>query len=348
MRRRILIFVVFLSGMLLFSSAVFAASGLSGMAKITDIQIAESENALEIVVNADRNLTFKTSALSRRIIVDIQNAWLAPDVKRAVDLDSPFARRCRIAQFNKKTVRVVVETDAKKDGYEIAALPDASERGAIILRFGAKQEGKQTVREAAEEKLPLDPGIEGKRITLDAGHGGIDPGAIGPTGLTEKSVTLRIAKELKTILEEEGATVYMTRTEDAEVSPKGEDATDVEELQARCDVANQSQSDLFVSIHIDAYTKPEPHGTTSFYYRRGTKHSRTFAEDVGKGVVRRLGTFNRGAKGCNFYVVRHTDMIATLVEVAFISNPAEEKLMKSDKGVKLAAQGIADGIREFL
>ncbi len=342
------IFLVLLCDMLFGSCAVFAASDLSGMAKITDLQIKEGGNALEIVVTADRKLTFRTSALSNRVIVDIENAWLAPDVKKDVDFDSPFAKRCRIAQFNKKQVRVVVETDAKKDGYDITSLQDAPARGGIILRFGAQTDGKEAATNAADEKLPLNLGIEGKRITLDAGHGGIDPGAIGPTGLTEKSVTLRIAKELKTILEKEGATVYMTRIRDAEVSAKGENATDVEELQARCDVANQSQSDLFVSIHIDAFTKPEPHGTTSFYYRRGSKHSKTFAEDVGRGVVRRLGTVNRGAKGCNFYVVHHTNMIATLVEVAFISNPAEETLMRSEKGVKLAAQGIADGIRDFL
>ena len=65
------------------------------------------------------------------------------------------------------------------------------------------------------------------------------------------------------------------------------------------------------------------------------------------GVIDQIGTPSRGTQSCNFYVVKHTDMPATLVEVAFISNPTEEKLMNSEDGVQKAAQGIADGIADF-
>ena len=204
-----------------------------------------------------------------------------------------------------------------------------------------------------EEKTDTDreideiTGLKGRVITIDAGHGGSDAGAIGPTGVTEKSVTLNIALRLQKLLEAEGATVYMTRTTDTEVSPKGAKASDIEELQARCDVANQANSDIFVSIHNDSFTNGAAKGTTGYYYARGSAKSRTLADDIRKAVIDELGTESRGTQSCNFYVVKHTDMPATLVEVAFISNPSEEKLLASDEGAQKAAQGIADGIADY-
>ena len=65
------------------------------------------------------------------------------------------------------------------------------------------------------------------------------------------------------------------------------------------------------------------------------------------GVIDQIGTQSRGTQRCNFYVVKHTDMPATLVEVAFISNPTEEQLLDSEDGIKKAAQGIVDGIADF-
>ena len=191
------------------------------------------------------------------------------------------------------------------------------------------------------------PGIGGKRIVLDPGHGGSDTGAIGPTGVTEKSIALRIAKRLKALLEAEGAEVILTRTEDTEVSPKKAKATDVEELQARCDIANQNSADIFLSIHLDAFSGPEAHGTTGYYYEMGSADSTRLADCVKRGVLRRLGTLDRGTKPCAFYVCRHTDMPAMLLETAFVSNPREEQMMNSEEGVENAAQGIAAGIAEY-
>ena len=212
---------------------------------------------------------------------------------------------------------------------------------------------EETPAETDEEKSDTDrqideiTGLKGRVITIDAGHGGNDSGAIGPTGVTEKSVTLNIALRLQKLLEAEGATVYMTRTTDTEVSPKGGKASDIEELQARCDVANKANSDIFVSIHNDSFTNGAAKGTTGYYYARGSAKSRVLADDIRKAVIDELGTESRGTQSCNFYVVKHTDMPATLVEVAFISNPSEEKILASDEGAQKAAQGIADGIADY-
>ncbi len=210
-----------------------------------------------------------------------------------------------------------------------------------------------TTQKDEDQKGDDDPdisaitGMKGKVITIDPGHGGNDSGAIGPTGIMEKSVTLRIAKELVQLLRAEGATVYMTRTGDTEVAANGANATDIEELQARCDVANSHNSDIFVSIHMDSFSSGEAHGTTGYYYTKGSKNSERLADKIRQGVIDQIGTSSRGTQGANFYVIKHTDMPATLVEVAFISNPQEEKLLDSEDGVKKAAQGIADGIADY-
>ncbi|MCR5175985.1 MAG: N-acetylmuramoyl-L-alanine amidase [Anaerovibrio sp.] len=204
-----------------------------------------------------------------------------------------------------------------------------------------KQEEKPVVEPV------FTPGIKGKIIAIDPGHGGCDVGAIGPTGVTEKSITLRISKEVQRLLQAEGAEVVMTRSRDVEVSAKREAATDVEELQARCDIANNSNADIFVSIHMDSFTNSTPSGTTGYYYGKGTKASRRLAQDVSDNVTAMLSTGHRGVKSCNFYVVKHTTMPAILLEVAFISNEREERLMNSEAGIKKAAEGIVKGIIKF-
>ena len=220
-----------------------------------------------------------------------------------------------------------------------------------------KTEAEKTAEETAgnveQEKTETERGIDeitglsGKVIVIDPGHGGNDSGAIGPTGVMEKTVTLNIALRLQKLLEAEGATVYRTRSTDTEVSPKGANASDIEELQARCDVANNHNADIFISIHNDSFTNGAAKGTTGYYYSRGSAKSRDLADKVRSGVIDQIGTQSRGTQSCNFYVVKHTDMPATLVEVAFISNPEEEKLLNSDDGAQKAAQGIADGIADY-
>lgn len=191
------------------------------------------------------------------------------------------------------------------------------------------------------------PGIKGKKIIIDPGHGGCDVGAIGPTGVTEKSITLRVSQELQKQLVNEGATVIMTRNRDIEVSSKRSKASDAEELQARCDIANNNDGDIFISIHMDSFTNSTPSGTTGYYYGKGTKASQRLAQYVSDGVTGTLSTAHRGIRSCNFYVVKHTTMPAILLEVAFISNEKEERLMNSEAGIKKAATGIVNGIRKF-
>ncbi len=190
--------------------------------------------------------------------------------------------------------------------------------------------------------------LKGKIIVIDPGHGGNDAGAIGPTGVMEKTVTLNVALELEKLLKANGATVIMTRHTDKTVSHKGASASAIEELQARCDVANSAKADIFISIHADSFTNPSARGTTGYYYSQTEgQASIKLADCIRKALCEQIKTPSRGTKPCNFYVVRNTDMAATLIELAFISNPDEENILSSKEGVLKCAQGIFDGIEDY-
>lgn len=426
----LLLTMLALLGMSLSAEASPFGERVEGLTEITGVRVSSSQDKTRIVVDAKAPVTYRTMVLKNpgRVVVDIKDAWLSPQAKRELAVSGPFVSRARVAQFDQRTVRVVVETTVGKDNYKVFSLTGGPVPGRVVLDFGRvgpdsagatialpdvkaptepaapqtkpqtpqtkpqtqqtpqtkpqapqtkpaetkpvetkpeEQQTPQDAEQAAQETAADTPGeqpatesstdagiaaitgLAGHSITIDAGHGGNDSGAIGPTGVTEKSVTLRVALALQKILTSEGATVYMTRTTDTEVSPKGAAASDIEELQARCDVANQYDSDIFISIHMDSFTNGAAKGTTGYYYALGSKKSRDLADKVRAGVIDQIGTPSRGTQSCNFYVVKHTDMPATLVEVAFISNPTEEKLMNSEDGVQKAAQGIADGIADF-
>ena len=198
-----------------------------------------------------------------------------------------------------------------------------------------------------DKKLDDVTGLAGKIIVIDPGHGGNDSGAIGPSGVMEKTVTLRVGLVLRELLENEGAEVVMTRETDTEVAARGRHATDVEELKSRCDVANDIPADIFVSIHADSFSKPTARGTTGYYFSKGSEDSKRLADCIRKALIAQINTPSRGTQPCNFYVVRNTNMPSTLIELAFISNAEEERLLNSDEGVIKAAQGILDGIEDY-
>ena len=352
------------------------AQRAGSMSEITGIRVSTAADKTRIVVDGTKETEYKVSVISnpQRIIIDIQNAWVSPNVKKATTIDSRFAKAVRIAQHDSSTVRVVVESSMGKNNYKVFALKGGTTAYRVVMDFGKvgggsknsgidfnpqpkpdtststntnKEDTVGTTSSGTTTETVFTPGLKGKIIALDAGHGGSDSGAIGPTGVTEKGVTLRVAKALQKLLQAEGATVLMTRTTDTEVSPKKANASDVEELQARCDVGNNGDADIFISMHMDSFTNSTPSGTTGYYYSKASQRSQRLAQYVSEGVSTALGTGYRGNKSCNFYVVKHTNMPATLVEMAFISNDQEERLMNSEDGINRAAEGILNGLRRF-
>ncbi len=172
-------------------------------------------------------------------------------------------------------------------------------------------------------------------IVLDPGHGGRDPGAIGPSGLREADVNLRLASILKRRLER-AYRVYMTRNGPAiGVS-----------LSARCALANTEQADVFIALHCNSATNRDACGAET-YHHPASAQGRALAERIQRGLVA-LGLKDRGVRTAEFYVLRHTNMPAVLVELGFISNPGDEARLQSIDFLNNAADAIAAAVRDHL
>ena len=182
-------------------------------------------------------------------------------------------------------------------------------------------------------------------VVIDAGHGGGDAGAIGPSGLTEASVTLDVAKKVQRILIENGIEVVMTRTTDRDVSYRG--SSNGTELQARVNKVPVGAA-VFVSIHCNAFSNSATHGMETYYYWNSAE-GYELAAILNEELERYGGRFNRGVKGSNFYVLKHSKIpSASLVELAFITNPVEESLLSDDYYQEQLAEAIARGIRRYI
>jgi N-acetylmuramoyl-L-alanine amidase len=179
------------------------------------------------------------------------------------------------------------------------------------------------------------------KTVIDPGHGGIDPGAIGPSGTKEKDINLIIARKVANLLSPIMET-RLTRTEDKAV---GSDANS--DLKARADIANSWNADCFVSIHCNSAASPEAKGIETYHYP-GSENGRRLALAIHRKIVPASGITDRGVKQANFAVLRLTNCPAVLVELAFISNPHEEILLKTTDFQERAAWAIAAGIAEFL
>ncbi len=181
--------------------------------------------------------------------------------------------------------------------------------------------------------------LEGLTIVVDAGHGGAEKGAIGCLGDKEKDINLSIANELKKLLELKGANVIMTRECDGEIS-----------LEDRVKLAKDNDANIFISIHLNSIgdIKMDVHknrGTSVFYYNQNSKELAKILED---SVSKALGTRKDGTKTASFAVIRPTDYIGVLLEVAYMTNPMDSVLYTKEDFSYEAAKAIVDGICDFV
>lgn len=189
-----------------------------------------------------------------------------------------------------------------------------------------------------QERAPLvTPGNRRAFIVIDAGHGGNDPGAIGPESKTqEKDVTLAVSKYLERYLMNDRIQVAMTRSEDLEIL-----------LQPRVDVANLRNADLFISIHANSMPPGNTHvrGIETYYT---TAHSKGLADTIHKYMVKELGTPDRRVRSRGLFVTRRSKMPSVLLEIGFLSSPAEEALLSNPSYQRKIAKAIRDGIQAYL
>lgn len=187
------------------------------------------------------------------------------------------------------------------------------------------------------------------KMVIDPGHGGYDSGAIGPSGLREKDVTLPVALKLATFLRNAGVEVKLTRETDT-VS-----WTEKTDLSERVRIANDWGADIFISIHANAATSPLGKGMEVW-----TTVGQTAADPIAESIANSLisafpelvfrSDLSDGDKDkeANFYVLYWTKAPAALVELAFISNPQEEELLRSPDFQDEAVWAIANGIADYL
>ncbi len=218
-------------------------------------------------------------------------------------------------------------------------------------------------------------------IAIDPGHGGRDPGAVGPSGVREKDVVLEISRRLARLINDEpGMRAVLTRDRDVYLR-----------LFERVAIARQHNADLFISVHADAFTSPQPRGASVYMLSTGGAsssmarwlaesenesarrtgddlnirdrelrqvvydmvHDAVLAEsnDAGSKILSRMGQVGRlhsaNVERANFAVLRAPDMPSILVETGFISNPEEERLLNTARYQQRLAVAILEGIREF-
>lgn len=220
------------------------------------------------------------------------------------------------------------------------------------------QPGHRALYRAAPGVLELrflTPGLSGKRIYIDPGHGGEETGAVGPSGLLEKDLNLGVALRLRTLLEAAGARVIMARWADERSLPPERRAilrTQSErtraDLEHRVISANQDRVDLFLSIHGNGGDVGQ-RGTETYWTPANLngEGSRRLAELVQSELLKALSLPDRGVRQRGFLVVRYSDAPAVLAELGFVTDPAEERLLRSDQGQKLAAEALFSAVQQF-
>lgn len=330
----------------------------------------------------------------RRIVLDIKNAKISPDIKEPISVQNEHLQQIRSSQFTQDTVRIVLDLKSIEEystfyfDEPFRIIVDVSgsdynkkDVGGIIEDLGNLE---SVELEGEEEKIseivqqPVEKTQERFHIFLDPGHGGEDPGAIGRNRrIKEKDVVLDIAIELKKLLEQEGYRVSISRERDVFIP-----------LPERTAMANRANADLFISIHANASRRKGAHGFETYFFDLSSdkdvlklaamengvsidkldtlqfiltdmertpirNQSAMLATSIQKNLFRNVksngvNSKNLGVKHGPFYVLKGARMPSVLVETGFITNPREENLLATKKYRRYIAEGISNGIRDYI
>lgn len=297
----------------------------------------QGDTYLHIEINTNRevkNFSIQENPNNKyQLIFNIEDAQIS-NISRQEKLDGNIAKKVFL-QEKKDTVQGKIYLQEEvNNNYKIYSL---GKKGIAIDIFNS------IVNTPVASDVALS-NVKNKIITIDPGHGGSDSGAVGPNGYTEKEGTFAISQKVASILNQSGAKVVMTR--DSDVDVYGPNASARNELQARVDVGNNANSDIFVSIHCNAFVNPAANGTQTFYYGSSYQGQR-LAQSIQEKMIEANGLRDRGISTCNFYVVKHSYMPAVLIETAFITNYDEEALLSDDEWQTTMAKAIAEGINEY-
>ena len=347
--------------------------------EVQNLRIWAGPDNTRAVLDLDQRVDYRVFTLEDpyRLVIDLRDAR----IPRALPFSGENAgviSGVRHGIRNGTDVRVVFDLEGKVQPQSFVLNPAGRYGHRLVIDL--KPEGVHTVAERAREVVS-HPGT-GERdmiVAIDAGHGGEDPGAIGPGGTFEKTVTLALARELeRRINEMPGMRAVMVRTGDYFLP-----------LQTRYQRAREAGADLFLSIHADAFRDFRVRGSSVYILSRSGASSQAarllaqrenkadliggvplneaddmlssvlldlsqsaaleYSEDAAEQLLRQLGSVGRvhrnNVERANFVVLRAPDVPSVLIEVGFISNPQDEQALNTPQHRGQIAQAIANGVR---
>ena len=295
--------------------------------KLFDENISVDENSGIVRLDMENTLPGRISRAS--------GAQIQSDVKDAVEkitVNEVKSRHTRIQFF------LTTEPEAVNVSLEPA---DSSEKKDARVIVDVKKFRVEDENANASGLNNFNGG--GRVIVIDPGHGGSDAGAIGPTGVSEKSVSLAVSLKAQQLLTASGYRVVMTRTTDVDVAAPG--VSDATELQARVDKAPPN-AEIFISVHCNAFSNGNANGMETYHAPTAVQGKR-LATLLNEELERLGGLNNRGVKGARFYVMTHSKCAASLIELGFITNPREEKLLASSDYQQKLAQAITNAVNRY-
>jgi N-acetylmuramoyl-L-alanine amidase len=360
------------------------------LALVQDIRSWSNPTYTRVVIDIDGEMQYRVGRLYNpdRLYLDLLGTQLSPQLQgRALANADLILNGLRAAQNQPDVVRVVLHLKTLDD-YHVFTM-NAPFRLVIDIKgtnapswpppppAARDSTPKKASRSPAEPKRISSAQEHRWQVTLDPGHGGKDPGAIGPTGVMEKDIVLDIAQRLRALMQREPHwRVTMTRDTDVFIP-----------LEERTALANAKGADLFVSIHANAAERVDLYGTETYFLDLATdegemrtaarenatslkqvsdlqlilrdllltskrNESSLLAGSVQRALVQAPGGGKNGrdlgVKHAPFLVLMGAEMPAILVEVAFLSNPAEERRLSDPKYREQAAQAILAGLKEYI
>lgn len=193
--------------------------------------------------------------------------------------------------------------------------------------------------------------VSNKVIVLDAGHGKPDEGAQSSNGTTEAETNLKIAMKVQNLLEQSGATVILTRSDENaiyDLDSKTLKQKKISDIHNRVKIGNESSADIFVSIHLNKIPQNQYYGWQTFY-KDGDEQSMNLAKNLQSNLNDSIQKENNrvAMKIDNIYIVKHVEIPISIVECGFLSNPEEEQLLLQDDYQNRLAWGIYNGIMDY-
>lgn len=375
---------------------------------------------IRVVMDLSAPVEFSKGILSNpdRLYFDLKNARFAKDVQKNIDVNGPLLKTVRTGQYTPTTARVVFVLDTGDFDYKVFNLEDPAR---LVVDFMPKSpsdkkpelkteppaEGKSEVR--PEPKPDVKPDVKpdakpdikpeikqdikpdtkteagllpSRRIVIDPGHGGHDPGAVGLNGLYEKDIVLDVALRVREIMKREypAYEVILTRDKDVFIP-----------LPERAKIANRNDADFFLSIHANASPNRQARGIETYFLNwtddeealrvaarenaislkqmkqvqsemdvilasldrdRKRDDSLKLAGYIQQSMVSTMSSQyqkiqNLGVKSALFYVLVGAKMSSALAEISFVSNPEEEKLLREEAYRERLAHSLVNGINAY-